>query len=388
MHRIIVLLSLIVISLYGGIHLSCKRTKYYLGTNSPTGYTTRFNELIESNQYHCYILKGTPGAENKGILEHIARRFRERETAIEHYYCCNREEGLDAIVMQHSRVIVADGTIPHMFQSAIPGIFHSELSLVDCYDTNALMDNKDDIVNCFLESRDVQKRCKRFLSACCTLANDTYTTTSECVNLNKTQGFINRLCRKILPKGKKDAGKEHYRQLSAITPKGYSSLVEEHLHDYDSIYQLNCDNFVMPDLLLKGIAALTIRSGLDIIASDNPIFGSSIKEHILIPQIKTAFLTSHFMNGIHIDDAVQINCKRFYDMQELSQKRKRINFNKKAINQLFQEAVKSLYISHSLYKRLGEFYSPICDDKKLDEKLRWLNEQIEHIIIRADTAGT
>lgn len=325
-----------------------------------------------------------PGIENRAVLEHISRRFRHREREVEHYYCSNTEGKLDAIVMECSKIIVVDGTIPHTFQTVIPGIFHTEISLADCYDSAALMDHKDEIVACFLESRAAEKRCRRFLSACCALSNDTYTIASECVDLNKAQGFINRLCRKILPKGKKESGKEHYRQLCAITPKGYSDFIDDNLHEYDSIYQLNCDNFVMPDLLLKGIAALTLRSGIDIIISDNPVFGTNIKEHILIPGIKTAFVTSHFMNDVDIDDAIQINCKRFYDMAELSKKRKRLNFNKKAINQLFGEAVKSLAISQSHYKRLGGYYSPICNEKKLDEKLRWLNEQIERIIMRAD----
>ncbi len=364
--------------------MSYKKSNYFLGTNSPGGYITRFNDLIESNEYHCYILKGMPGIENRAVLEHISRRFRHREREVEHYYCSNTEGKLDAIVMECSKIIVVDGTIPHTFQTVIPGIFHTEISLADCYDSAALMDHKDEIVACFLESRAAEKRCRRFLSACCALSNDTYTIASECVDLNKAQGFINRLCRKILPKGKKESGKEHYRQLCAITPKGYSDFIDDNLHEYDSIYQLNCDNFVMPDLLLKGIAALTLRSGIDIIISDNPVFGTNIKEHILIPGIKTAFVTSHFMNDVDIDDAIQINCKRFYDMAELSKKRKRLNFNKKAINQLFGEAVKSLAISQSHYKRLGGYYSPICNEKKLDEKLRWLNEQIERIIMRAD----
>ncbi|NMA79360.1 MAG: hypothetical protein GX967_01785 [Clostridiales bacterium] len=368
--------------------MSYKKTKYYLGTNSPNGYITKFNELIESNKYHCYILKGMPGIESRAVLEHISRRYQHRESGIEYYYCCNSEDKLDAILMEDSKIIVVDGTMPHIFETSIPGIFHSEISLVDCYDTSALMAHKDDIVNCFLESRCAEKRCQRFLSACSILANDTYTIASENVNLSKAQGFINRLCRKILPRGKRRSGKEHYRQLSAITPHGYCNLLDDNLEEYDTIYQLNCDNFVIPDLLLKGIAALTLKSGLDIIISDNPIFGTNIKEHILVPGIKTAFVTAHFMNGINYDEAIQINCKRFYDMTELAKKRKRLSFNKKAINQLYDEAVKSLASSQAHYDRLSEYYSPIINDKKLDEKLMWLNEQIEHIIMRADSMGT
>lgn len=356
--------------------MSCSTAKGFLGSASATGYMTRFSELVNSGKYHCYIIKGGPGYDKSAVMRTIVSYFADREDTVEELYCSGDPESLDAIVLHSMGAIVVDSFPPHAFEGSFPGLCQSIVNLERCWDIAKLRSQKEAILQYYTESTRSQVRAKRFLGAFASLNGDTCTLAMEHLNRHKLSAFATRLCHRIAPRGKGEIGESSYMQLSAVTPEGYKTLTET-LAAYDTVYVLSDPLFVAADLLLCELTACALQRGLNAIVSDSPLFSTRMQEHLLLPEIKTAFVTSNHINKLSIPGCRMINCMRFMDKTQLMRKKQRIGFNKKAGQELFDEAVLSLRHAKDASDELGRCYILATDFDRVDEETEALCKRIE-----------
>ncbi|MDE7279659.1 MAG: ATPase, partial [Oscillospiraceae bacterium] len=178
------------------------------------------------------------------------------------------------------------------------------------------------------------------------------------LNEEKLDGFTERLAAKLLPR-KKGAGdgRTEFRQISALTPKGYLTNVPE---DYAAY--LLCDSyFAGSDIFLRRFADIASTRGYDVSISVCTLHGTESFEHILIPELKIAFLTANPINSLSVETKQPINFRRFYDKSALLAKKARLKFNEAALKNLREEAVKSLVNAKAEHDRLEEFYIEAVD---------------------------
>lgn len=354
--------------------MSIAKTQYFLGATSKNGFTTHFGEKISDNSNFTYILKGGAGTGKSTLMKMILKTFDDIDE-ITAYYCASDPSSLDAIYLKKAGVIVVDGTAPHVFDPLYPGVCQKIVNLGDHWDSEKLMADANEIISVTDNNHKWHARCKNFVKALSALFEDTINISSDATDYKKLSSFIERLSRKLLPKKKSDQGKTYYEQLSALTPFGYSTLSAT-LEQYDYIYLLNDPFFAASDIFLRDFATVACNKGYDVIASECTLFSPVTYEHLLLPELKIAFLSLNSLNDFDFENAKKINFFRFYKKEILTQKKARLCFNKKACEELLAESTSALKNANDIHSDIEAYYIESMDFDAINKKITELVSEI------------
>lgn len=339
------------IKLYVVEMIILKMHKYFLGGATPDGFVTKFSNQIEDTDYCTYIIKGGPGTGKSSLMKKISQTFTDEEQDV--YYCSADPDSYDAVVLKKHKVAFVDGTAPHVFDPTYPGAVQRILYLGDYWDIASLKKNKDNIINIQNEYSQYHLRCRRFITAISAVVSDTVHISMTTLDTEKLESFITRFAKKVMPKTYDDKkGKILFKQFSAITPKGYMTIVPNDCE----IYLLNDPYYSGTNTFLMAFADIATEKGLDVVVSNSSIHKGNYIEHLYIPELNIAFISSNPINNIQIDTTKIINFMRFYRKDLIREKKARIKFNKKAVEDLMVGAVDCLIKAKSSHDKLEEYY--------------------------------
>ena len=346
----------------------------FLGGSSPNGFRTHFGSMIADTDHHTYIIKGGPGTGKSSLMKRLAEAFPDDR---KEFYCCSSDpDSLDALVFPDRKVILVDGTAPHVFEPEYPGAVQQILDLGAFWDIGRLKRSKDDIIAADSACLQHHVRCRRYITALSAVAGDTFHIGNSALDHEKLEGFIKRLSKKILPKKADSAeGKIEFRQLSAITPKGYLTNIPE---DY-SIYLLNDCFYAGADQFLRRFADVASKKGYDVSVSVCTLYGSESFEHMLIPELGIAFFTADPINELTVASKQPVNFRRFYDKAMIAEKKLRIKFNESAAKNFRDEAVLSLQNAKADHDKLEQLYTPAVDFDGVNRLFYSLISQIKSL---------
>ena len=349
-----------------------KVSKYFLGETTPMGFKTSFDEQIRSKNFYTYILKGGPGTGKSSLMKKIALEFSDIDD-LDLYHCSSDPNSLDAVVLKGAKVAVVDGTSPHVFDANYPGVCQSIVNLGECWDKEKLQKYKTEIKQITDENATWHSRCKRYITAFASLNSDVYSIAKASINFEKLNGFIERISKKYLPKNNTGTGKLSFKKLSALTKNGYATMP---IDFYDNIFVLNDAYFAGSDYFLQEFSDIAISRGYSVIASECALFSDSIYEHILIPELKLAFVSSNYINNLQIENSSKINFLRFYDKEKIVSKKNRLDFSKKAAIELKNEAISSLTNAKKIHDNLENYYINAINFDKINEITNMLISEI------------
>lgn len=328
----------------------------FLGGSSPTGFRTHFDEMINDTRYYTYIIKGGPGTGKSSLMKRLAEAFPDEDKEI--YHCSSDPDSLDAVVFLEHKVIFVDGTAPHCFDPEYPGAVQQILNLGEFWDARRLKKNKEGVMSTTADYLQHHARCRRYITALSEVTGDTAQIGRSALGDEKLDGFVNRLAKKILPKrSSAEEGKLQYRQLSAITPRGYHTYIPE---GYNA-YLLSDRLYAGSERFLRRLADIACKKGYTVSVSACTLHNTEKFEHIFIPELKLAFLTSNPINELTLPEKQIINFRRFYDKKTVSAKKLRIRFNEAAAKNLLDEAVSSLVNAKSEHDKLEQYFIDAVD---------------------------
>ena len=96
------------------IYASGAKVCFYLGANSPTGFYSLYDQLLEPEQAETiYILKGGPGCGKSSLMRRVAQAMEEKGASVEYIACSGDPDSLDAVVFPALNTAIVDGTAPH-----------------------------------------------------------------------------------------------------------------------------------------------------------------------------------------------------------------------------------------------------------------------------------
>lgn len=334
--------------------------KYFLGAMTQHGFSTEFGKLIENADYYTYILKGGAGTGKSSLMKKVAAEFEPSEH-VTRFYCSSDPNSLDAVVLNSSKVIVVDGTSPHVFDPIYPGACQKIVNLGEFWNSENLKAHKDEIIDVTDRNKSMLARAKRFGTALSNVCYDTYFCGASCVITEKLEAFMERFKKRILTKKGTGTGKKTVRQLTALTENGYMAWTET-LESYLDTYYLADDYYVCANLIIQALANEAVRRGFDVILCPSVAFNNDVYEHLLIPEIGVALVScSPLINIEHSQSSKTINLVRFYDKDKLAVFKARLKLNKITIKNISQEIYSTIKNAKKIHDEIEKFYISSMD---------------------------
>ncbi|WP_156136502.1 hypothetical protein [Candidatus Soleaferrea massiliensis] len=334
------------------------------------------------------MIKGGPGTGKSTLCKQVAKAASEFTDNIEFLHCSSDPHSLDGVIISDYKISLFDATSPHVVEPKYPGAFESVINLCDCWDEDALQQNRDEVVALFAANQGCHARCSKFLAASGSLLNDTYHIALECTNIPKLSRYVTRLISRELKAKAAGTGQEKVRFLSAVTVGGLMMFTDTAKAYCDRVYVIDDNYGSVCRLLLHSIRAYALKSGYDIITCYCPLSPYDKIEHLFIPELGLGFMTSNKFHPLTFEAYKHINSNRFLDLEQLKKRKQRIHFNQRIINEMLAESGKLVTQSKVIHDDLEKYYTQNTDFDKVAAKIQETTDKVRKIILASDEAAS
>ncbi|MCI8497578.1 MAG: hypothetical protein HFE85_04940 [Clostridiales bacterium] len=346
-----------------------RRIRFFLGSNSPYGFVSRFNTLYDPQDgWRAFLIKGGPGTGKSGLMKRIAQTVADAGFRVEYVYCSSDPDSLDAVIVPELKICLADATAPHVIEPKFPGAVETLVHLGDFWDPSKLYDNREEVIELTKSCSAVHEQAGRFLSAAGSLIHDTRRYALECTDLSKVARYASRLARRELGGMAEKSGKESVRLLSAVTMHGVLFFEETVAAMCPRVFVLEDEYGAVASLLMAHLRTHALAAGHDIITCYCSMSPHDKPEQILIPSLGIAFVTSNSWHPYRETPYRRIHVQRFLDMPALREHKQRISFNKRAARELIAQASSLMLSAKAMHDELESYYISAMDFEKVDAK--------------------
>ncbi len=338
------------------------KLKFFLGANSPYGFTSYF-DLVMNNKERNYLIKGGPGTGKSTFMKKISSLYPAEEI-----YCSSDTNSLDGLIFSDKDAFICDATAPHVLEPIYPGARDEIVNFGISFDINKLKVNKDAIKTLTDKNKELHLRATKYLTAVGTLTSQSERIASLLYDEEKQQKAIKKLISDKLPKSE-GVGTENVRLLSAVTAQGitfYSETITELASD---IVRIEDEYGYCSKLVLSAVRKEALARGLDIYTCYCSIAPFLKVEHIIIPELSLAFVTSNRFHKFTGDVSKNINSLRFYNKEVLKSNKQKLSFSKNTIKTLLEQTATTIHEAKQVHDLLEEFYIEAVDFSKTDTLL-------------------
>lgn len=341
---------------------------YFLGSPSPEGFTTHFQNEIKSGLY-TYIIKGGPGTGKSSFMKRLGSEL--SDICEPEYYCCSSDpDSLDAVIFRGLGVIFVDGTAPHVFEPTYPGARQSIINLGEFWDEDSLKKAAPELIRLTDRCASIHTRVRRYLGAIHDLGAETADIGERAILREKLNGYSKRFSQKIFPKTQRGPGTISLKQITSLTPKGM--ITQQGALSGCRKFFVDDPCFTVSDALLKNLSQYASFAGYDVIASPDMRLPGCMYEELVINELKIAFVPG----SKDKENGVRINAMRFYDRDKLREHRTKLAFCASLRKELTQAAVESLQEAKAVHDELEKLYISAMDFSKVEDLYREISEKL------------
>lgn len=335
--------------------------KFFLGSKSADGFHSDFSKIIKKDQYYTYILKGGPGTGKSTLMKKIASEFINEDHEL--YFCSSDPSSLDAVVLSDRRIIITDGTSPHPADPEYPCVLQQIVDLGAAVKKEKIRKYKEKIIELTDLNRLYQTRAGRYIQAGTSLNQNSFSISSAALNYDKTEKFIQKITKDLF-RSKGNKSENSFRTLSAFTASGYYTMP---LPDEYSITVIKDPDIAAADMIIRKTAEKAAEWNYECHISLCPAYSGEICEHLIIPELKKAFITSDHISRIDTAEIQTVNAGRFYNKKLLNDKKIFSSFNKKVVSSIISEVSLSMKNALDIHNELEKYYIESLDTSLLNE---------------------
>ena len=334
---------------------------FFMGANTPAGFYSLFDGLFSAaDGWRAYVIKGGPGTGKSTLMKKIAAEADARGLYCERIYCSSDPRSLDAVIIPGLKTAVADGTPPHAIEPRYPGVCETIVDLGAFRDDALLRANAKEVIAKTDLNSEEHKKCVGFLAAAKSMRDDADRFVFASLRHDKLKKFAAKLAQRHFGCVSDRAGREKRRFLSALTPEGgvifgetFHALCETHI-------VLEDEYGVASSLLLALVGEMAAERGHDCVRCLSPLEPRRT-EHLILPELSLGFFTSNAFHTYAGEPDMAVECARFSDADVLRQHNNRIAFDRRAAEEMLDEAVGKLANAKTIHDELERYYIAAMD---------------------------
>lgn len=333
---------------------------FFLGATTPAGFKGYFEPLRREPGMQMLLIKSGPGCGKSTLMKHLAQAAEQQGQRIEKIHCASDPDSLDGVILPGQHRAIVDATAPHVVEPDAPGADEVVVSLYHTIDAEKLHLHTEEVKALFARNAILRSRAARYIASAGSLLLDSRRAEACSANFDKVRRYVKRLCARVLPRTE-GTGTEELRLLSAVTPKGevfYQGTVQALASKF---IVFRDDYGAVSRLLLELIRAEALTRGYHLITCPCAMHPDDKIDHILIPELKLAFLTDNRWHPVQLPGVQAVRCTRFVDRENLSGFRARLRFNDRAASELIDQAAALMAQAKNCHDELETYYRAAVD---------------------------
>jgi len=338
---------------------------YFPGGNTSKGFYSFYKYIIRQEEAQRIIcIKGGPGTGKSSLMKKVGHFFNDKGYDIEMHHCSSDNNSLDGIVIKGLNVAILDGTAPHVVDPVNPGAVDEVLNMGEHWNEEGFKVSRDKIIETNKQIGATFQSAYRYLGAAKLVHDDWENQINSALIYEKINVLEKELINKILLSSIPRVGFQRHLFATAFTPEGIVTFIDTLLENYDNIYVLNGVPGTEKSRILSSISNTTSKNGFDVEVYHQPLIPEKI-EHILIPGISTAIVTSNEINNMTFSGN-QIYMENFIQVNKSNYSKDRILDTKNNFNFLIIKAIDLISSAKKLHDQLETHYVPNMNFKELD----------------------
>lgn len=340
-------------------------SKYFLAANSGEGFKSCFCDSYDyTDGWRAYVIKGGPGTGKSSFMKYVVVSAVDKGYSVELCPCSSDPDSLDGVIIKEKKIIILDGTAPHVVEPKFPGVCEEIINLGEFWNSELLRARSAEIIAVTAKNKKLHTTAAAYISAAGELMTDNYNLAKRFTNTQKARSFGVRLAENLIPKHTKPSPKEWVRFIGGVTPKGVVAFKKTVEDFYQNVIVIDDKYGVTANEIMESIRKTALERGQEIITLKNPFLPSKIIDHILIPELSLAIVREYeYINfGEHHR---RIHARRFYDINILRDCRTRLTFNRRVARELLLGAIETLEKAKRVHDELEKYYIDAMDFKAL-----------------------
>lgn len=338
--------------------------QYFLGANTTNGFCGEFsNNFDNENDWKVYILKGGAGTGKSTLLKKAAEKLRNNGNTVTVCPCSADYNSLDAVIVQNKKLIILDGTAPHVVEPKYPGVSEIIVNLGEAFKNNGFAGNESKIIELCKKNSMLHSFAARYMCAAGKLLNNAYIGVLNCTNTKKCESYAENLAKKYIPKKQNMVGHMWYRYLMSVSTGEVVCLCNT-LNFYKKIIPISDEYFAVSSVIMQRISACALKAGYEVICCKNP-FINGVLDCVFIPEIHLAFCVKNRFYNFDTNSRI-VHSERFCDKQKIKEQRAKLLFAKKSADILINHAASVINQAKKVHDEIEKYYILAMDYDKLD----------------------
>lgn len=366
---------------------------YFPGNNTPLGFFSYYKHILgqrEANKIIC--IKGGPGTGKSTFMKKVGGYFLEKGEDVDFLHCSADENSLDGVVLKKRKIALIDGTSPHTTDPVTPGAVDRIINLGEYWNEEGISVNKEEIIDLSEETSRWYRIAYNYLSA----AKSVFRSLEEIYNNAAEASEIYRVVADIVAREYSHhdislrPGRVKKFFASAITGNGVVNYINSLLGNMENIYMINVPIGYSNNSFMEIISEGAIYRGFNIETYYCAMSPDEKIEHIIIPELKTAFITVNKYHDVepweilNLEDANQeitlIDMSDYMDVVELEANTDLLLSLNEEYDILMEKTIKYLAKAKDTHHIVENLYIPNMNFTGIGKLLEETTRDIENCI--------
>lgn len=338
---------------------------YFPGGNTSQGFYSFYKYIIRQETARRIIcIKGGPGTGKSSLMKKVGNYFNDKGYDIELHHCSSDNNSLDGVVIKGINVAILDGTAPHVVDPVNPGAVDEVLNMGEHWNEEGFKASRNNIIETNKRIGDTFRSAYRYLGAAKLIHDDWESQINSILDYEKVNALEKELLSKISFRNEPGIGFQRHLFATAFTPEGIVTFMDKLVEDYENVYVMNGGPGTGKSEILNAISSAATKNGYDTEIYHHPLIPEEI-EHIFIPAINTAIITSNEINNMAFNGN-QIYMENFIQVNKSSYSKEKILKTKNTFDFLINNALELINSAKKMHDQLETNYIPNMNFKELD----------------------